>query len=221
MQGINFDNSFMRFFNKAMDVVILNVIFVICCLPIVTIGAAYSALYYSLMKSIRRDRGYVYKNYFKAFIQNLKQGIPAFLILGFFEALAVYGMYLLRTANDGGASLGFWFSIFVFIVATFLLLYMFPVISRFSFPFKSLFAFCTMISFRYVHYTIGLAAMLLGIGYLGYLFPPAAVLILPALYALLSSFLIERIFKVYMKLYEEEPSGDGEEEEFKDTWYLE
>jgi len=66
---------------KLFDTVALSIVYVLVCIPIVTIGPATSALYYSTVKSIRRDRSYPIKEFFKAFKRDFKQSFIVGLIL--------------------------------------------------------------------------------------------------------------------------------------------
>lgn len=60
---------------------LLNVLFILCCLPIVTVGASLSALYSVCLKLVRKEDSYIAKDFFRAFRQNLKHGILLHLIL--------------------------------------------------------------------------------------------------------------------------------------------
>lgn len=74
MSFFNLDSPVMRFLTKVADLIILNILFLICCIPIVTIGAASTALYTVTMKSVRDEESYVIRSYFKAFKDNFKIG---------------------------------------------------------------------------------------------------------------------------------------------------
>ncbi|MCR4673781.1 MAG: YesL family protein [Lachnospiraceae bacterium] len=76
-----YDNPVIRFLNKVADLLILNILFIICCLPIFTIGASISALYSVSLRSVRYGDGYVWKNFFGAFKENFKQSTIAWLIM--------------------------------------------------------------------------------------------------------------------------------------------
>ena len=56
---------------------ILNILFILCCAPVITIGPAVSALYTITMREARHEGGYIFKPFFKAFKNNFKQ---AFLL---------------------------------------------------------------------------------------------------------------------------------------------
>lgn len=70
----NMDNSLWRFLGRLADVMILNIVFLITCLPVVTIGAAWTSLSYVTLKMSRDEESYIVKSYFKAFRQNFRQG---------------------------------------------------------------------------------------------------------------------------------------------------
>ena len=56
MNGLfNLDSPIMRFLSKVCDLMILNVMCIICCLPIVTAGASITALYTITMKMVRGE----------------------------------------------------------------------------------------------------------------------------------------------------------------------
>ena len=67
------DSPVMNLLSTIADLIVLHLLFVICCLPIVTIGAAYSAKYYVAMKIIRGEDSGVFAPFFKAFIRNFKR----------------------------------------------------------------------------------------------------------------------------------------------------
>ena len=51
----NMDNKFFTVMGRVADLIMLNVVFLICCLPIVTIGASLTALHYVTLKMARND----------------------------------------------------------------------------------------------------------------------------------------------------------------------
>ena len=67
MNFLSSDSLLGRFFNLVFDLVIMHLIWIICSLPIFTIGASTTALYYAFMKRTRRDEGYIWKNFFLFF----------------------------------------------------------------------------------------------------------------------------------------------------------
>lgn len=81
MNLFNLDNPLMQFLGKLADLFILNILYLICCIPIVTIGAATTALYTVTLKSVKNEESYIVKSFFKAFKSNLKIGTLSWLIV--------------------------------------------------------------------------------------------------------------------------------------------
>lgn len=77
----NLDSPIMRGLARLCDLMWLNILTIICCIPIITIGPAITALYYMTMKILRGEEGYLTKPYFQAFRDNLKQGILLWLLI--------------------------------------------------------------------------------------------------------------------------------------------
>lgn len=77
----NMDNPFFRFVNRIADMIVLNVIFLVSCVPIFTIGPALTALYYVAINTWGREDGYIFKMYIKSFKENFKQSTVMWLIL--------------------------------------------------------------------------------------------------------------------------------------------
>ena len=82
----NPEGPFFEFMNTLAAFIGLNVIFLITCLPVFTIGHSLTALYTVTLKESRKEGGYNFSTYFKAFKKNFPQSVAAFLIqlsLGF------------------------------------------------------------------------------------------------------------------------------------------
>ncbi len=211
----NLDNPFFSGLNKIVDAFFLSIIFLITCIPIITIGPALTALYYATAKSLRRDRGYISKEYFKAFKLNFLQGLVSGLILiAASSILAIDWKYAKNLHNTTGVIL---FSIFtaLFIILFFITIYIFPVLSRFKTKTLHLFKTAFFMSMRHLPSTILMAIIVIFFGLLVYLFR-IPIVFAPALCTLLVSFLMERIFKKYMPEKSEEEESNG-----VDEWYME
>lgn len=71
------DNPVINFLNKMTDLIMLNLLFLVCCIPVVTIGPAITAMYYVNLRSIRYGDGYVVRTFFRAFRESFKQSFAA------------------------------------------------------------------------------------------------------------------------------------------------
>ncbi len=75
------DNVIIRILNKLTDLLVLNILFLVCSLPIFTLGASLTAMYTVSLRSVRYGDGYVVQTFFKAFKRNFKQSTAAWLVI--------------------------------------------------------------------------------------------------------------------------------------------
>ena len=82
MRGLfNMDGPVWQALGRLADLVILNLLFVISCIPVVTIGAAATALYSVTLKMVRDEESYILKGYWKSFKENFKQSTIMWLVM--------------------------------------------------------------------------------------------------------------------------------------------
>ena len=77
---MNYDSRFSRALNRLTELVLLNFVFILTCIPIFTIGAAITALYSITLKMARNEEGYIIQGFFKDFKNNFKQATAFWLI---------------------------------------------------------------------------------------------------------------------------------------------
>lgn len=70
-----------KFLYLVADIMLLHMLWLLCSIPIITMGASSTALYYSCMKRIRTDEGYITSNFFKSFKQNFKQSTIIWIVM--------------------------------------------------------------------------------------------------------------------------------------------
>lgn len=90
------DNPFNVFMTLVFDIILLHFLYLICCIPIITIGASTTALYTVMLKRAKNDEGYIFKGFFKAFKENFKQSVPLTLLFLLITAILV-GDFLIMT----------------------------------------------------------------------------------------------------------------------------
>ena len=81
MKLFQLDSPLMNFLNKAADLMWLNILALICCIPIVTAGASFTALHYVALKIVRNEESYITRGFLKSFKENFKQATAIWLIL--------------------------------------------------------------------------------------------------------------------------------------------
>ena len=133
MRGIfNLDGPLFSFFSRVADLAILNILFLICSLPVVTIGASLTAMSYVTLKMKDGVEGYVWKSFLKSFRQNLRQA--TIIWIGMLFLIGVLGVDFLILRNMSGPLRSVLFAVILigFILWLLMLLYVFPVLSRFD-----------------------------------------------------------------------------------------
>lgn len=77
---INLDNSILRALTCIFDVIVATVLFLVCCLPVFTIGASLSAVYATMISIAGDGCSSVIRHFFDAFRDNFKQATPLWLL---------------------------------------------------------------------------------------------------------------------------------------------
>lgn len=91
------DNPFWRSLHTVADLLILNLLYVLCCLPIITVGAATAALYSVCMKLADKNEDvYVTSGFFKAFASNFKKATVIWLIFLAVGAFLLFDLFLVN-----------------------------------------------------------------------------------------------------------------------------
>ena len=75
------DSPVMRVLNRVGDLLILNVLMIVCCIPVITAGAAFTAMHYVLLKIVRGEEGYLIRGFFKSFRSNFRQATLIWLLM--------------------------------------------------------------------------------------------------------------------------------------------
>ena len=75
------DSPVMRVLNRVGDLLILNVLMIVCCIPVITAGAAFTAMHYVLLKIVRGEEGYLIRGFFKSFRSNFRQATLIWVLM--------------------------------------------------------------------------------------------------------------------------------------------
>ncbi len=75
------DSPLMNFLNKLADIMILGIVFMIACIPMITVGASFTAAYYMGFKMVKNEETYIVKGFFKAFKENFKQATALWIFV--------------------------------------------------------------------------------------------------------------------------------------------
>lgn len=132
MNPFDLDSPLINILNKIADLFILNLLFIICCIPILTIGTSQSALYSVTLKSVKGEESHIFKSFFHAFKNNLKISLISWLLVMFIGILLLvdYRIVLLTSIKHNTFFRIILIGIFIFYYIT--VLYLFPYIARFD-----------------------------------------------------------------------------------------
>ena len=136
MNIFNSDGWFSRFFGTLGDIIIVNILFILCSIPIVTMGASMSAMYFTLLKKQRTgENGGVVKLFFK---DNFKQSTISWLLFLLISFIFTLDFNLFGKGGPQENKLMYYTSVVLMILTCFIAIYLFPVISAFKNTLKNL-----------------------------------------------------------------------------------
>ena len=208
----NLDGPVLQFINKIVYSVYLNILWFICCIPIVTIGASTTALFYVTLKIAKNEEGSLTKAFFHSFKENLRQGTAIWLILlvvGVVLGIDGYVLYHMRFENV------FWtLCTAVFFVAAaayaVILMYIFPLLARFDNTIGAMFKNSLLIGARFLFCTLLMAVVyIVMLLVIVRIFTPA-VIFGEGLCALLCSYLLSNILALCQTKSEEHADAAAE-----------
>lgn len=195
----NVNNKFFSGLGKLIDCVWLSLLWFLCCIPVVTIGASSSALYYAVHKSIRGNRGYTTSNFFSAFKNNFKQATLSYLVW-LVVMLVLFGDCLItRELLKTESSLGMFYYVFLvmIVMGTGWGCYLFPYAARFENTVKMTLKNTVLLEIRHLPWSFLMIILILVSAMAIYLIP-LVFFFWPALLTLVLDYILERLFRRYM-----------------------
>lgn len=208
----NPENLFFRIMAKGVDFVGLSLLWVLCSMPIVTIGPATAALYYTVVKTFRHKNDGAFGIYVKQFWKNLKKGIPVTLICIPAVLFLAWGYDVMSAHISTSAGVVMYMAYYVaLVVPAGMICYMFPLMGRFEFKIKDLFGAAFFMELRHLPSTVIIVMLTveMAVFTIENWWP---VLFSPVLTILLSSLFLERIFPKYVGEEEALLLAESEEE---------
>ena len=153
------DSPIMRFLGRVGDMLILNILVIICCIPVITVGAAFTAMHYVLLKMVRDEEGYLIRGFFKSFAQNFKQATLMWLLM-----LLVVAVYAADSYIFGYSGVTFPRALIIAVIAigiTMLMvaMYVFPLLARFDNTIRNTFKNAAVLTFANLPKTLLMALM--------------------------------------------------------------
>ena len=132
MKFFDLDSPLMQVLNKVADLLWLNILTLICCIPIVTVGASLTAMNYMALKIVRNEECYITKGFFKSFKQNFKQATAIWLLFLLAVLVLAGDFYIMK---NSGIEFNIVIKVVIGIVAlilAFTWMFVFPVLAKFD-----------------------------------------------------------------------------------------
>ncbi len=132
MKILDIDGPLVTFLSKMADMMWLTILTMVCCIPIVTVGASLTGLNYVALRMARNEDGYVTKSFFKAFKENFKQATIIWLI---FVAIFAFLFVDYRILTTTGVEVPMVVQLLLFtigIFAVFAFTMVWPVLAKFD-----------------------------------------------------------------------------------------
>lgn len=149
------EGKFYEVISKLADLAILNLLFAISCIPIVTIGAATTALYGVTGKMAENSEGYIVKTYFKLFRENFRQSTIMWMILLTAGSIAATDLYIIGNMPKGmGQTVLKGLAMLAIIVVSFVFLYAMALQSTFDNTLKNTIKNALLLGIGYFPWTL-------------------------------------------------------------------
>ena len=208
----NADNPFWQIMDTVFDLFVLNTLWLILCIPVITIGPSTTAAFYALIQRARGEGGEIHKDFFQSFKQNLKQGIIMGLIITLTGGFLLTDMWLCRVSGRGIYTFFLFFFGVLFIVWAMTALYSFPLLAKFERKIKEIFIWAFTLAFKNIGSTLIMLFVIAAGLWLCHILP-GLIFIMFGLIGHYCAMIFAGIFKPYLP----KPFTDSEFEDYDDS----
>lgn len=192
----NTDKGIFRFCGKLADILMLSLLWLVCCIPVVTIGSASAALYNSASKCVCGGQNRPYVKFRDCFKENFKAGIPVSILVSTICLVLSFEIVTLWNGAVAGNRMSFMLLIAIAICAFVPLSFMVwlcAIFSRYEFTFGQLVVTAFKFVFAHLLSSIAMGVLMVAAVILcyGFVFP---ITFMPCLLVVINSLFIEKAF---------------------------
>ena len=193
------ENFFLRWFGKLADVVLLSLLWVLCSLPLVTMGAASIALYDTIARCVHGKHESPYKYFFHVYKTELLRGSLITLLWAALGVGLYFGYCFLHQWGQDSAVARVYSMVYLgtLLIPVGILFWLIPVDARFSYGFFGLHKTAATFSLIHLPTTGIMLGILMGAAVIT-VFVPALIILLPGIVVTLQSYFTEKVFKQYI-----------------------
>jgi len=158
MKFLNPNGPVFAFFNRVGDLIVLNLLYILCSIPFFTAGASVTALYYVLLRMRRKQEVQVVKDFFHSFRQNLKQATALHLLLTVIAIILALDLYVLWELMEYDTFSKIILGVLAVLSVWFLsnCLYAFPLLAHFNNTIRGILKNARFMSLKHFAYTIAM-----------------------------------------------------------------
>lgn len=199
----NDDSPFSRGMNKIADYIILAVVYVFSCIPVITIGAASTAMYSTYRKVLQNDEGYVWRTFWAEFRSNFKQATLLWVIMSLIVAFLATDCYMAYIFSKTSTMMHYLFVVLlvISILCMIWMRYWFPYISHIEDSTKRVLKNTLIMCIAHLPYSLAIAvvyaACIATVIFLPLDLLFLTIIVAPIAYVFLSDKLFTRIFAHY------------------------
>ncbi|MCL2839147.1 MAG: galactose-1-epimerase [Defluviitaleaceae bacterium] len=199
------DGAFNKYGGFVADMIILSLMWILFSIPIITIGAATTAMFFVSTRRISNREGYITGDFWASFKANFKRATLLWLMILAIGGVLVFNLRHIDIVGDGIVRIIMPAQVVFLIALTFMTIYIFPITARFDMSFGQTLKSAFFMANRHFLTSIICAALILA-AIFGSLLMPPVFFIAPGVYAMLTSFMFMRIFKKYRPEMDRDPA---------------
>ena len=213
MRGIfSLDGSFYKYGSILADIMILSLLWIFFSIPLITIGASTTALFYVTTRRISGREGYLSRDFWHGFKTNFKRATIIWLLMIIVISLIIFNFF---NFNLIGGMVNIFIALWIVVLFEVLLIsiYIFPLTARFDMTVKELIRNAFFMGNR--HMLTSITCIILGIGVVMFCIVYMNFLIIfsMGIYAWVASYMIMRVFKKYRPEMDKDPEEEIAEAE--------
>ena len=156
------NSLFGRKMTKLFDLCLLNILCLITCIPIITIGPSFTALYTVLLAMSKDEEGPVTKMFFRAFKENFKKSTAAGLIYTAILAILILDIQIWQVSQTETKPLFVTATIILLVLAAMLGCWLFPLMAKFENSVKNMFKNALIFAFKYFPVSASMGIVIIG-----------------------------------------------------------
>lgn len=159
MNLLNENNIVHIFLNKIGDIIIANLLFVLCSIPLITIGPSLTALYHCMLRTVKDNNSGTIKTFFRSFKENFLQALIIWLLILTAGLILITNTLFLKENKGAAAHILLYGSYSSIILLIIFAMYIFPVIAAFANTLRALSKNAFLLAFIHFPTTLAMAVV--------------------------------------------------------------